>query len=305
VAAYLVYAYTARPLQAVGPAWNGLSLRLPENLLTAPVLFIDALRFLLVPAGFCIDHVIMPVRTVLDPRFAPAIVAVLLFLALAIVFARRAPVLAVGMGWMLLAWLPVSNAVPLLNPFAERYLYFMAPGFALLLAAALTALPHRGGAVTLAVSVVMVYAGVGIERLQDYRSDKALWQATLNQEARSARAHTWLGLEAKGAGRPEEAVRLLMRADQLNPQDVAAIINLGVMAGQQGDLDTAERLLREAVRRRPDRADARWNHALALAYQGRYGEAAKQIQAAARLDPYHPQASIMARAMHEARAHGP
>ena len=292
VAAFMMNSFTERPLQAAGGAWNGLSLHFPANLLTAPSLFHEYLRLLIWPHPLCVDRIVVPVLQVSEFRFLKGALVLVLWVFLAVALVRRAPFAALGMGWMLLAFVPVSNLVPLFNPMADRYLYFIAPGFVLIAVPLL--LRVRGHKVFLpaaaALSVLLIML-----RLADWRSDVALWTATVEVEPMSARAHTWLGLELKHRGQLEEAAAHFERANELNPHDTSALVNLATMFGQMGDLATAERLLRAAVKQRPDKADAHWNLAIALSAQGRYGEAGEQILKTLEIDPYHPQAAALKR----------
>lgn len=274
-----LYVIHRDPQAAAGP-WNGLSLRWPQNVWTAPRLFADYLRLLAAPWPLCADRVV-------DPSTRPwAALAALALLAGAFALAprliRRQPLLAYAAGWLVLAFLPISNLVPLHNPFADRYAYALLPGWALLVAA----VPLEERLFRRGLAVVLAAYGLLIQlRLPDWRDDRHLWSATLRVEPRSARAHTGLGLDALAQGALETARRFFERADQLNPQDVTALINLAVLDGQQGAVDEAARKLEEAVRRRPDKAEAWANLAIARELQGQREAALDAAERAAALDP--------------------
>ncbi|MFH0909871.1 MAG: tetratricopeptide repeat protein [bacterium] len=294
VAAFMMNSFTERPLQAAGGVWNGLSLQFPSNLLTAPSLFNEYLRLLIWPHPLCVDRIVAPVLHLSEFRFVEGVFVLVLWTFLSIALVRRAPVAALGMGWMLILFVPVSNLVPLFNPMAERYLYFIVPGFVLI---AVTLILRVRGSRILFPAVTAVSIALILLRLSDWRNDVALWTATVEVEPLSARAHTWLGLDLKHRGQYGEAAAHFEQARELNPYDTTGLINLGVMSGQTGDLPAAERLLREAIQLRPDKADAHWNLAIALAEQGRYDEAGEQILATLKADPYHPQAAELKRQM--------
>jgi len=294
VAAYMMNSFMQRPLQAAGGVWNGLSLQFPANLLTAPSLFHEYVRLLIWPHPLCVDRIIEPVLRLSEFRFVKGAFAMGLWAFLSLALVRRAPLVAFGMGWMLILFAPVSNLAPLFNPMAERYLYFMVPGFVLV--AVFLLLRTKASQVILPM-ITALYIAMLMLRLADWRNDVALWTSTLEVEPSSARAHTWLGLDLKHQGQLQEAAAHFERANELNPHDTTALVNLAVMYGQKGDLVTAERLLREAIRQRPDKADAHWNLAIALIEQGRHAEAGKQIFKTLEADPYHPQAAALKRKM--------
>lgn len=266
--------------QATAGPWNGISLQWPANLWTAPRLFADYLRLLAAPWPLCADRVVTPI----PHPWALVVAGGVLALALALLprALRRQPLLVFAAGWLVIAFLPVSNLVPLHNPFADRYAYALLPGWALFAAA----LPledrvfRRGLGVLLAAYVLLVQL-----RLPDWRNDAHLWSATLRVEPRSARAHSGLGVAALEQGALESARRYFERADELNPQDVTALVNLAVLDGQQGAVEESARKLEAAVQRRPDKAEAWANLAVVRELQGRRDEALDAAERAASLDP--------------------
>ncbi|HOW98303.1 MAG TPA: tetratricopeptide repeat protein [Kiritimatiellia bacterium] len=277
-------------VQALRGGPDGVGLAFPRNLWTAPALWLMALRRLALPWPLLVDHVVDPVDSWLALPFLAGWAVWAGWIAAAFALRRRAPDLALALGWMLLAFLPVSNVVPLFNPFAERYLHLLAPGAGLLAAGLLARAPSPRTRAVLLAALAAAGAALILARLPDWSSNEALWRKTLEQEPRSARAHTWVALDLKHRGAVGEARRLLEEADRLNPQDTSALINLAVLAGQEGDLASAVERLREATRRRPDKADGWWNLAVALHQLGREEEAAEAVRRTLEADPRHPAA---------------
>jgi protein O-mannosyl-transferase len=283
VVAYVLFALGGAPVQATDATWNGLSLRFPDNLLTSPWIALRYLRILLWPHPLCVDWVVAPVVSVSDLRFWAGMAVAVAGAAAAWRLRRHSPALAFGLGWMFLAYGPVSNLTPLFNPMAERYLYTILFGFSLALASLLARVPPRG----LALALLCAACGaLTVLRLRDWRNDYTLWTAALGAEPGSGRALTWLGLECKGRGDNETARSHFEAVARANPRDVVAQMNLAILDGEGGDLASAERRLREVLRMRPDRADAHWNLAAVLQRQGRAGEAEAAGREARRLDPW-------------------
>lgn len=277
-------------VQAARGAPDGIGLPFPENLWTAPWLWVKALRYLVMPWPLVVDHVVEPVPSWASPACLAGVALAAGLGAVAWLMRRRAPDLALGLGWLLLAFLPVSNLVPLFNPFAERYLYLLAPGAVLLAAGLLARVPSpRARAASLA-ALAATGAALILLRLPDWSDNATLWRRALEVEPRSARAHTWVALDLKHRGELDEARRLLEEADRLNPRDTSALVNLAILSGQAGQLDAAVALLREATRRRPDKADGWWNLAVALNLLGRGEDAAEAVRRTLEADPRHPAA---------------
>ena len=267
-------------LQAAGGAWNGESLRFPETLWSAPALWTRTLRLLLVPWPLNVTPGFAPVVSPTSLRSLWGMV----WLALAGVGAwkarRAAPEIALGLGWMLAFFLPVSNLWPLLHPVADRYLYPIAPGFAILAAWILARQPRRGRTLGLA-ALAAVYALLLLLRLGQWGSAEKLWTAAYFQNPRSAAAATWLGLLREEAGDAEGARAFYRAATEANPRAAPAWINWGALEGRAGNAAEAERLLRRATEVRPEGAEGWHNLAACLERQGRPAEAAEAAARAA------------------------
>ena len=68
-------------------------------------------------------------------------------------------------------------------------------------------------------------------------------------------------------GQIDEAIRQYQEAIRLKPDDADAHNNLGVALGQKGQIDEAIRQFQEALRLNPDHADAHYNLGAALGKQ--------------------------------------
>ena len=295
-------------LQAATTEHAPMALRFPANLLTAPWLWVKVLRVLAWPRPLIVDYVITPVSQISDWRFSAGVAALLAGTFAALTLVRRAPWIAFGMGWMLIGFAPVSNIVPLFNPFSERYLYLVSIGFVLIVVQLISILPEKNWRCFVArpgesgknsclhsrafflALIYAAYSGLVVDRLSDWSDDLSLWSKTLLQQPRSARAHIWVGLSCKKMGEIELALKHFQEADQLNPREISGLINIAVLYGQQGRFAEAEQLLREAIRRRPDKPDAHWNLAIALDAQGRKDESIGEVRETLKLDPRYPAA---------------
>ena len=285
-----------------------MALQFPANLLTAPWLWVKVLRVLAWPRPLIVDYVITPVSQISDWRFQAGAATLLACAFAALTLVRRAPWIAFGMGWMLIGFVPVSNIVPLYNPFSERYLYLISIGFVLIAVQLMSILPEKNWyrfaarpgefgensclhsrALILAL-ICATYSGLVVDRLSDWTDDLSLWSKTLLQEPRSARAHIWVGLGCKKMGEIELALKHFHEADRLNPREISGLINVAVLYGQHGRFAEAEQLLREAIRRQPDKPDAHWNLAIALDAQGHKDESMSEVRETLKLDPRYPAA---------------
>ena len=276
-------AWAALPaeLQALGGSWNGESLRYPQAAYSAPYLWVRSWRWLAWPRPLNVVPGFEAVESAASARFAIGLLGVGLGAWGAWKMRRAEPAGALGLAWAGAFFLPASNLLPLLHPVAERYLYPMAPGFALLLAAGLGRLPRRWGRIALAV-LAATYAGLVAERIGEWRSAEVLWETAMERNPKSAVAATWLGLLREEAGDAEGARAYYAEAMRLNPWEAPAWINAGALAGKGEDFAESERMLRRATEIRPGSAAAWQNLAACLERQGRTGEAAEALERAGR-----------------------
>jgi hypothetical protein len=112
------------------------------------------------------------------------------------------------------------------------------------------------------------------------------------------------GAEALRRGEYPEAVACLRAAVQADPQDVEALVLLGVASSQNGDHAGALQVLDRAAELAPGVANVHYNRALALERSGAADAAEWGFREALRLDPQHQPArrklEVLARPVQEA-----
>ncbi|MCB1101169.1 MAG: tetratricopeptide repeat protein [Kiritimatiellae bacterium] len=255
-----VYGYSGRPVQAAGGAWNGRALLYPDNLFTAPVLFSGYLVKLLAPLGLSIDYTVTPVAGVADPRFWVGLTVLSVVVALVLGWLPlRGGWGRIGLAWILVWFAPVSNLVPLFNPMADRYAYGMVLGAGFVAAGIGRSRVARPWPAVLLAGLGLWWVSLTVTRLDDWKSDRAIWSAALEVNPRSDRAHTWLGLLAAQSGDADSAREHYLAARSLNPRETSAAVNLAILEGKAGNLDEAERLLLEVLSRDPSHRPAQQN----------------------------------------------
>lgn len=296
-------------LQAVTGHPTGHALPFPAALYTMPWLWLRYLILLFWPYPLVIDRIIDPATV---PRILLGGTALIASLLLILMMRKRSPWTALGLGWMFISFLPASNLVPLFNPMADRYAYCMVIGFSMLLAHLLISLylvseskfpyplfclrhylKHPGGKSIFVIGVgaiALLYLVLNVIHLRDFKSDYILWNRTLEHEPRSDRAHLWVGLELKRQNKPDEALSHFEAALLRNPYNVGAYINRGILHGERGALQEAEKDLRKAIEIRPMKSDAHWNLCVLLNLQGKTNEMRAALEDTLRLNPRHRKA---------------
>jgi tetratricopeptide (TPR) repeat protein len=163
-----------------------------------------------------------------------------------------------------------------------------------------------------------IFGWLTIARNAEYRSEIGIWETVLARRP-GGRAHYNLGLALDRAGRPDEAwthleegaqqeprsyyalglmrerqdrfdeaARHYRRYLELMPDDVQApdgYIRLGIVLLQQNELIDAQAALEQALRMRPQNADARQAYGVTLMQLGRLEDATRELQRYVELAP--------------------
>lgn len=214
------------PFAVIDPIDNLLAAMAPSRRVPAAlgILPLGAVR-LLWPATLCVDYGSAALRQAgwLAPAWA-AVGAVLVVVAVGICLLlwRRHPLAALGLGWVLVTWLPFANIFfPTGFAFAERVLYLPSAGIALVGGLALaSAVSERGrlrtgAAAALVVALLLGALRIAI-RIPEWRNDRTLFAAAARDYPGNGRAWFDLAVASLTAGQPRaagDALRAAMAAD--------------------------------------------------------------------------------------------
>lgn len=226
--------------------------------------FANVLRHLgmiLVPIG------LTPLRPATPPPWwAPGAVLAIVGATVTMVAARRrAPGVAIGWLWFLVALLPMLGRVP-----ADRFTYLPAVGLALALAWMLGASGHRRRTTTaLALVAVAVLVMATQRQIATWRDAETVLRHAVTVTADNFLAERSLGAELVGRGAWDEAAIHLAEAVRLRPDDPDALAWLGGVRLHDGHVDAAAEAATKALTARPDLAYARTTLARAELRRGR------------------------------------
>lgn len=218
--------------------------------LTAVSELVDLFRLLLMPITLRVDYSPAErtiVASALDGRFVAGLLVLILWVALAVVAWRRSRrAEAIGLMWIGVAFLPVSNlVVPIGLLIGERTLYLPSAGLALAVAAAATAgarLPNRA---LIAGAAVVLLAGAArtVTRVPVYRDNLHVALSMLEDSPRSYQgpmATAGIYLEA---GRSADALAAARAAIAIFPLDPRPYLIGAHAAFKIGRMPTADSLL--------------------------------------------------------------
>lgn len=164
------------------------------------------------------------------PELGATALAIAALLALLLAQRRARPWLAFGGLWYGLQLLPTNSLLPRFDLANDRHLYLALVGPALVVAVVLAGCRWRHAARALLVALVLALATATVTRNRDYRSELALWQATVAASPAKARPRVNLGVARQHAGDLAGAERAYRCALALAPGHRQAAINLAVLA---------------------------------------------------------------------------
>ncbi|MDF1591310.1 MAG: tetratricopeptide repeat protein [Desulfobacterales bacterium] len=194
-------------------------------------------------------------------------------------FAKERLYLAVGWLWYLGTLFPVSGLI-VIGPhaMADRYTYVPLIGLYMMMAWGVAGAVARwryktmGLALTAAVTLAF-FAGAAGKQVRYWQNSMTLMEHALDVNADNTAAHINLGIALGSKGRTADAIRHYREALRIDPNYVDAYNNLGVVLDNQGKTADAIRHYREALRIDPNYAKAHNNLGNALLREGKTEEA--------------------------------
>lgn len=183
-------------------------------------------------AGFTNIDPDLRVPAAWSPALSACAAALLVLVATMFAVRRGRPWLAFAIGWYLLQLAPANSVLPRLDLANDRHLYLALAGPMLALACVLVGVAARHRRV-FAAAALAICAASGFatwQRNADYRSETALWQATVRDSPRKARAWLNLGYAHRLDGDFARAAAAYRCALLLDPANAQAAIDLDIVA---------------------------------------------------------------------------
>jgi len=204
---------------------------------------------------------------------------------------REFPYLLVGWCWYLGTLVPVIGLVQVgLQSMADRYTYMPLIGLFIIIAWGLPDLiihwRFRRIALTVAAVIVLsLLSAVAWFQLHHWRNSVTLFEHTLAVTRDNYVMHNNMGAVLAEKGKTAEAAEHYREALKIKPDDAEARYNLGNIMLRQGQFENALVQYAEVLRHKPDFASAHNNAGIALSSLGKETEAVPHFQEALRIDP--------------------
>jgi len=141
-----------------------------------------------------------------------------------------------------------------------------------------------------AVAVLVALGAASWKRERVYADDETLWQDNVAKNPNAWLAQYDLGGDLKRSGRVQEAIEHYVQALRIRPDFAEAHSNLGSALAQLGRAPEAIAQYEQALKLKPNLAVVHYDYGVALEQTGRRQDAVRQYEEALRLNPGFPQA---------------
>jgi tetratricopeptide (TPR) repeat protein len=209
--------------------------------------------------------------------------------------ARRRPGPLVGWLWFVIAIIPTLGLVQYSWVIAsDKYVYFPALGFLMLICAGIGAawdrrrfsrLASRAALVIVAILLLAAETRGVRAALRPWSDTFGLFQHMEKLAPKAPALQNSFGILMMERSVPEQAIRHFRRAVEFSPGFQEARYNLGLALASRGETEEAIEHLRMANRLAPTDPDAVFGLGVALRLAGRPDEAAREFQRGLRLRP--------------------
>ncbi len=180
--------------------------------------------------------------TIKDPMVIAALIGNLVLIGFALASIRKRPLFALIIGWFYIAISPASSVVPLAEPVNDHrafIAYFCLLGLNIFLLD-LVWRKNRRVALTLVLTVLIIYSIGTFRRNQVWGSNEALWLDTVAKNPSSPRALNNLAVDYMSQGRMQDALDLLEKCRVVGSRYGMCYINRAVSLAALGRDSEAE-----------------------------------------------------------------
>jgi hypothetical protein len=186
--------------------------------------------------------------------------------------------IAFGIFWFFLTLSVESSFIPIVDVIMEHRLYLSSVGAAIAFSTTFIFLIDRifkarvGVTVLVGAVIISSLSVATYQRNSVWKSEVGLWEDVISKSPLKVMALNNLGHALNEAGKPRDAIPVLLRAISLAPYDLA-FNNLAKSYLRVGKTQAAITMLRRVIQLNPDKDDAYNNLGAALIKENRYDEA--------------------------------
>jgi len=245
------------------------------------------IRLLFFPVGQNVDWLYPFKSGFLDDYTPLAFLFLIAVVVVGIWNIKKRPVIAFGIFWFFITLSVESSIFPITDAMFEHRLYLPMFGFALVVAYLIfqPLSKKRTRAVVISISIIVAFGTTTFLRNKVWQSDITFWGDVVSKNPLNHRGRNNLGNALGHQGRVKEGIRYYVEALRLKPDYANAHNNLGGALTRIGNFDRAIYHLIKALRMKPKLMDAYNNLGVAMVAKGRPQEAIRWLSEALRISP--------------------
>ena len=246
------------------------------------------------PSGLCPNHLVDLSPSFLDLKALFAWSGLIAFIIIMFRLSNRRPVLAFGMFWFFISFIPISNWVPSSYILADRYMYMPSVGYCIILVTLsqafyrwlVTARPRRAAVIAslLAAALTIGYTSTTLAYNQNWSNQKTIMDYMLRCNPLSPQAYNGLGIYYLKQGEYAKSVENFSRSIQLG--HYTSYSNRGNAFYQLEQYQAALKDYNQAIAFKPHWGDPYNNRGTLFYEMGQYQAALKDYHQAIALKPY-------------------
>lgn len=202
-----------------------------------------------------------------------------------------------GLGWFVLALLPTSSIIPIMDVAVERRVYLPGAGFAFLFSFFwVYAIPQGKKIFPFVLCILSLLGLFGVETIKRnhlFGDEFMLWKDVLEKSPFKARSHYAMGYLYENQKEIDLSILEFRKALELSPGYADAWYGLGLAYFRKGIFEKSRAAYGKAIFLRKDKQAKYYSgYGTALQETGKFEEAEDAYMEAVRIDPDHPQAKF-------------
>ena len=181
------------------------------------------INLLFFPFNLSPDYIIELSTPFSDPWLVFFWCMLLLFLVSPFYFAKKVPLVAFGLFWFLIHYIPISNIIPLTYIVADRYMYIPSAGFSLIIAFCCVSLyrissykvVNKGLTASVTCLIVLIIIGYSTSTFlynSVWKNEETLWSHAVIVSPMSFKSHNNLGKAYMKKGEFQKAIKAFDRS---------------------------------------------------------------------------------------------